>query len=57
MPTVNVPLLAPDIVSSDVLLFFKSIKFPANPDALLTPIPVPDVLHAVEVVPVGSIKK
>jgi hypothetical protein len=32
----------------------KSRRFPVNPLAALTPKPVPAVLHAVEVVPAGS---
>ena len=34
----------------------KSSRLPANPLAALTPRPVPLVLHAVEVVPLGSIR-
>ena len=34
----------------------KSSRLPVNPDAELTPSPVPFVLHPVEVAPVGSIK-
>ena len=61
VPDAKVPLVAlrtPAAVNLATLVpaTCASHKLPANPLAALSPSPVPDVLHPVDVVPVGSMR-